>query len=96
MREVRVSENFVPVSEFKAQAAVWLRKLAESGEPVIVTLNGKPAGVLLSPRAFDDLNEQARFVAAVSEGAADADAGRVRSHAEVKKRLGARFGRKAK
>ncbi len=30
MRAVRVSENFIPVSEFKAQAADWLRKLAET------------------------------------------------------------------
>ena len=96
MRAVRVSENFVPVSEFKAQAADWLRRLAETGAPVVVTQNGKPAGVLLSPQAFDDLTEQARFVAAVGEGLADAEAGRVHSHAEATKRIGARFGRKRK
>ena len=96
MRAIRVSENFVPVSEFKAQAADWLRGLAETGAPVVVTQNGKPAGVLLSPQAFDDLTEQARFVAAVGEGLADAEAGRVHSHAEAKKRIGARFGRKRK
>ncbi len=31
MRRLRISEDFVPVSEFKAQAAEWLRKAAESG-----------------------------------------------------------------
>jgi prevent-host-death family protein len=96
MRPVRISENFVPVSEFKAQAADWLRKLVETDVPVVVTQNGKPAGVLLSPRAFDDLTEQARFVSAVNEGLADAEAGRVHSHAEVVKRMKARFGGKAK
>ena len=96
MSVIRVSENFVPISEFKAQAAAWLRKLVESGAPVVVTLKGKPAGVLLSPQAFDDLTEQARFVAAVSEGTADAEAGRVQSHAAVTKRMGRRFGRKTK
>lgn len=95
MRSVRVSENFVPVSEFKAQAAEWLRKLAETGAPVVVTQNGKPAGVLLSPRAFDELTDQARFVAAVNEGLADAEAGRLHAHAEVAKRMKARFGGKA-
>ncbi len=96
MRPLRVSEDFVPVSEFKAQAAEWLRKLAASDAPVVVTLKGKPAGVLLSPQAFDELSEQARFVAAVREGTADADAGRVRSHAAVVKQMRKRFGRKAK
>ncbi len=96
MRGVRMSESFVPISEFKAEAADWLRKLAEGGSPVVVTQNGKPAGVLLSPRAFDELTEQARFVSAVQQGLADAEAGRVRSHASVVRRMKARFGTKAK
>jgi prevent-host-death family protein len=96
MRAVRVSQNFVPVSEFKAQAAEWLRRVAESSAPVIVTLKGKPAAVLLSPQAFDELTEQARFVTAVNEGSADARAGRVHSHAAVMRRMQRRFGRKAK
>jgi len=94
MRALLISENFVPVSELKAQAADWLRKIGETGAPVVVTQNGKPAAVLLSPRAFDELTEQARFVSAVSEGLADADAGRVHSHAEVARRMKARAGRK--
>ena len=94
MRPVRVSENFVPVSEFKAQAAEWLRKIGESGAPLVVTQNGKPAGVLLSPLAFDELTEQARFLAAVNEGLEDAEASRVRPHTEVVKRMRARFGGK--
>lgn len=93
-RNVRISENFVPVSEFKAQAAEWLRKAGETGAPIVVTQNGKPAGVLLSPQAFDELTEQARFVAAVEEGLADADAGRVHSHASVERRMKTRFGGK--
>lgn len=96
MRAVRVSEDFVPVSEFKAQAAQWLRRLAKTSAPVVVTLNGKPAGVLLSPGAFDELSEQARFLSAVREGLDDATAGRTYPHAEVKKRMRARFGRKTR
>jgi len=96
MRPVRVSENFVPVSEFKAQAAEWLRQIGESGAPLVVTQNGKPAGVLLSPVAFDELTEQARFVAAVGEGLADVQASRVQPHARVVKRMKARFGGETK
>ncbi len=96
MRAVRISENFVPVSEFKAQAADWLRKLAESDAPLIVTQNGKPAGVLLSPQAFDELTEQGRFASAVGQGLADAEAERVHKHADVVKRMKARLAGKEK
>jgi prevent-host-death family protein len=93
MRNVRISQDFVPVSEFKAQAAGWLRKIAETGAPLVVTQNGKPAGVLLSPGAFDVLTEQARFATAVNEGIDDADAGRVHTHASVGSRMKRRFAR---
>jgi prevent-host-death family protein len=92
MRSIRVSENVVPVSEFKAQAADWLKTIASSDAPVVVTQNGRPAAVMLSPKAYDALTEQARFVAAVNEGLADVDAGRLIDHDAVTARLRARFG----
>ena len=91
MRGIRVSEDFVPVSEFKAQAAEWLRKLGEKGSPVVVTLNGRPAAVLLSPQAFDELTEKARFVEAVEAGLADAESGRTQTHKEALRRMKARY-----
>ncbi len=91
IKTVRISENFVPVSQFKTRAAAWLRVAGETGAPVVVTQNGKPAGVLLSPEMFDDLTEQARFVAAVEEGLADADSGRVQPHAAVARKMRSRF-----
>jgi len=96
MRDLKISEDFVPVSDFKAKAAEWLRRAGETDAPIVVTQNGKPAGVLLSPRAFDDLTERARFLAAVAEGLADAEAGRVYSHTEVKRRIKQRFSKKKK
>lgn len=94
MRSVRISEDIVPVSDFKAQAADWLRRVAETGHPLVITQNGKAAGVLLSPAEFDRLSERARFVAAAEEGIADADAGRLRDHDEVAARMRARIGAK--
>ena len=91
LRPVRISENFVPISEFKAQSAGLLRKLKQSGAPLVVTSKGRPAGVLLSPEAYDQLTEQARFIAAVTEGLADADAGRTHPHSEVVRRVKRRF-----
>jgi prevent-host-death family protein len=94
MKSFRVSENIVPVSGFKAQAAEMLRRLAASGEPLVITQNGKAAGVLLSPEAFDELTELHRFMAAVLEGLEDGKAGRVFSHEEVKRSFAGRKGSK--
>lgn len=94
MRAIRISEDIVPVSEFKAQAAECLRRVSATGQPIIITQNGKAAGVLLSPSEFDRLSERVRFVAAVEEGLADADAGLLRDHDEVVERMWARAKRK--
>jgi prevent-host-death family protein len=92
MQNIRISKNFVPVSEFKAQASDWLKAIAADDAPLVVTQNGRPAAVVLSPRAYDALTEQARFVSAVNEGNADAEAGRVADSDSLRRRLRARYG----
>jgi len=95
MRHLRLAEDVIPMSRFKAQAAEWLRRIRETGQPVVITQNGRPAGVVLSPSEYDLLTERARFVAAVSEGLADAEAGRLTDHAEVVAEMERRFGKPA-
>lgn len=88
MKPLRVSQDIVPMAEFKGQAAHWFRRLAESNQPVVITQNGKPAGVLLSPVEFDRLVERQRFLEDAAAGVADLDAGRVVTTDELKGRLG--------
>lgn len=95
MRTVRVSEDIVPVSEFKAQAAECLRRIAETGQPLVITQNGKAAAVVLSPGEFDRLTERARFVSSVREGLADADAGRLTDHEQVVSQMRSRAQRRS-
>ncbi len=92
MQPLRISENIIPVSDFKAKAAEWLRRLGESSEPVVITQNGKAAAVVLSPAAYDELTKRFRFMEAVERGLADVEAGRVTSHEEVVAEMRRRFG----
>jgi len=87
MKEVQISDGIVPLGEFKAQAAKVLKRLADSDEPVVITQNGRPAGVLLSPREFDRLQERQRFLESIAAGLADAEAGRVVGTTELRERL---------
>ncbi|MBI3072488.1 MAG: type II toxin-antitoxin system Phd/YefM family antitoxin [Deltaproteobacteria bacterium] len=90
MKPLRLSRGVVPIAKFKSEAPRWFKQIADSGEPVVITLNGKPAGVLLSPSEFDRLQERERFLASIAEGVADANSGRVMTSAELRKRLGGR------
>ena len=92
MRDLKVAEDIVPVAQFKAQAKKWLARLKETGQPLVITQNGRSAGVVLSPEEYDRLTSQQRFLASVEGGLADLDAGRVVSTDDLRRRLG--LGRK--
>lgn len=87
MKPLRVSEDIVPIGEFKGHASRWMQRAAESSQPVIITQHGRPAGVLLSPAEYDRILERQRFLESVAAGLADADAGRVMTTDELRKQL---------
>jgi prevent-host-death family protein len=89
---MRVSEDIVPISAFKAQAAQLLKRAARTGQPVVVTQNGKAAGVLLSPAEYDRLTERRAFLEGIERGLADVRAGRTVSQEEAVATLKKRFG----
>lgn len=92
MSQFRVSEDIVPVSEFKSKAAEWLRRLGKTRGRLVITQKGKAAGVLLSPKAYDELTERLRFAEAVQQGLADIEAGRMKSHESIVDAMNHRFG----
>lgn len=90
MKALKISKDVVTLAEFKNQAATLLERISSSSQPLLITQNGKPAGVLLSPAEFDRIQEQdsARFMASVNRGLQDADNGKILTAAQVKSRLG--------
>jgi prevent-host-death family protein len=87
MRDVNVSDGIVPLGEFKTKASQIIRDIAGSDEPIVITQNGRPAAVLMSPSAFQELRERQGFLEAVAEGVADSEAGRVVDHKKVRRWL---------
>jgi len=91
MPNLRVAEDIVPLSQFKAKAAELLKRISETGTPIVITQNGRAAGVLLSPAEFDLLTERARFVRVISEGIADLELDRVVDHQSMVAEVTSRY-----
>jgi prevent-host-death family protein len=87
MARALLSQNVIPLGEFKSRAAVVLEQLADDDEPRVLTRNGRAAAVLLSPAEFDRLGERDRFLASVGSGLADAEAGRTMDSSALRERL---------
>jgi prevent-host-death family protein len=92
MKPLQIAEDIVPIAEFKAHVSEVVRGLRERGRPLVITQNGKPAAVLISPEEFDALIEQARVVTAVQQGLAEAEAGQLISDEQLGRELDQEFG----
>ena len=55
MAKVDIAEDLVPIAEFKTHASHLLRKLHETGRPLVITQNGKASAVVLTPEEFEQL-----------------------------------------
>ena len=93
MKPIQIADDIVPLAEFKAHASRLFRQLREEKRPMVITQNGKPAAVLITPEEFDRIAERSRFVEAVQEGLADSKAGRLIDDEQLGFDLDAEFGR---
>jgi len=84
MKPLLIAEGVIPLGEFKVHAAHYLKNL---DGPMVITQNGRPAGVLLSPADFDQLNERRLFLESVAVGLADAEDGRLLDEQQLQAKL---------
>jgi prevent-host-death family protein len=93
MKPISIQDDIIPIGEFKTHASRIMRGLREHRRHVVITQNGRPAGVLITPEDYDRLMERERFVAAVHQGLAESEAGQTISDEEVTRHFEQRFGK---
>jgi prevent-host-death family protein len=90
---MRMTEDIIPLTELRARLTRTVERLDRGDGCVIVTRNGRPAVVMLSPREFDRLCYESFVRAKLAAGLADAARERTRAHrtvmAEARKRADA-------
>ncbi len=59
MKPLQISQDIVPLARFKTQASQIFRRMHDEQRPVVVTQNGQPAAVLITPEEFDRLKVEA-------------------------------------
>ena len=81
---MKYSRDIQSLSVFKRDSAKLLNQIKETGEPLVLTVNGKPAAVVVDPLEYDFLKERERreTIEAIKRGRADVEAGRIRDAEE--------------
>ena len=86
------------LTNFKRQTAVYLERLHKTGQPVVLTVNGKAQVVVQDAGAYQKLvdaaakAEREETLAAIREGLADMKAGRSKPARAALKALGKKYG----
>jgi len=85
---VKLSQDVVPLGEMKVNPGKIVRRVDETGRPVLLTSHGRGVAVVQSLSEYEAAQEEREFMRAVVAGLADIDAGRVVPLADVKRRFG--------
>jgi prevent-host-death family protein len=87
MKAISISNDIIPIADFKTNISKWFKTLQTSGHPLIITQNSKPAGVLLSASDYDELVYRKSFIDSVERGIADVENGRTQTTADLRKAI---------
>lgn len=87
MKNFSVSNDIVPIGEFKAGVSKYLKDINTIRNSLIITQNGKPTGVLISPKEYDNLVATKLFINSISRGLKDIENGDVYTTAQLKNEL---------
>ncbi len=87
MVSLSIANDIVPIGEFKVGISKWFKSIQRSNHPLVITQNGKPAGVLLSPAEYDELVYRKSFINSVNKGLEDAEGGDTYTTDELRKEL---------
>lgn len=78
---MKISRDIQSLSVFKRDTAKFLRQLKKTGQPIVLTVNGKAAAVIHDADSYEEyLSEKRRqtVIAGLHRGMEDVKAGRVR------------------
>ncbi len=95
---LNIQSGIDSLTKFKRQTAEYLERLHESGEPLVLTVNGKAQVVVQDAAAYQKLldaaakAEREETIAAVREGLADVKAGRTKPARETLVKLAKKYG----
>ena len=87
MRAVNISQDIIPVGEFKTGISKWLRSIRNNNHPIVITQNGRPAAVLITPEEYDKLVYTKVFTESINRGIQDINAGDIFSTSELKDKI---------
>ena len=91
MRQINLENDIKPLSEFRANAAHFVKQIKDTKRPLILTQHGKSSAVLVDVAAYQALIDKLELLQEVQLAERQISEGKFLSDDEVKKRLMKRY-----
>jgi prevent-host-death family protein len=85
--KIWLGSRVVNISYLKAHAAEVIRKLGESGEPLVITQNGEAKAVIQDIKSYEQIQETMVLLKILALGTRQIEEGKVQSADDVVRRL---------
>jgi prevent-host-death family protein len=82
-RMIDVTQDIHSMTTFKRNSSGLMKRIRKTGRPLVLTVNGKAAAVVLDAAAYRDVADHLDSVASIRRGLAQAQKGLGRSVDEV-------------
>lgn len=93
VKPIALARDVLPIAKFKARASEMIQRVRQDKHPLVITLNGAPAAVLIAVEDYDRRAHAASVREGVDEGLGDVREGRVVSDDELGRWADAKFGK---
>ena len=87
MQRILLDKDIIPLSEFRANAAAFIKQVQATKRPMVITSHGKSAAVLLDVSEYEDLLERNEVLQDIHMAEQQLQEGKGISHKEAKNRI---------
>jgi prevent-host-death family protein len=87
-----IENDIRSLSDFKRKTSELITRLKRTGDPLVLTINGRAEVVVQAAEAYQDLLDRVETIEALHRGFADVDAGRTKPARAVFNRLRRKHG----
>jgi len=90
---MKLSRDIQSLSVFKRDTSKFMRQMKKTGQPIVLTVNGKAEMVVLDAESYDFLRQKDRIetIEGIRRGREDVKAGRVRDAEEFFEEMFAKY-----
>jgi len=87
--KAKLTEDVIPVTDFRTNAAELLQKIKKTRRPLILTQHGRSAAVVEDMKEYEDRLERLELLETIVRGLQAAEKGELVSHEEAMRQVDA-------